>query len=244
MFFKRHDSGLNLHVVSFWMVGLGFIVSCLLVGIHRCHMCCRIKVTLTFDIYLSLALLPFPPWVRRTPPFTPFHQGPLQSEAFLLALEGAGASYSPHTVPGLWAPRIMTLRAWGRRMGAGSRVIAVSFESLSGIPTLFSSLSSAGTCSTGSSCTNRAGLYPLCRRENLGMESIYWPSCIFCLGSSAVWIHPLGLAWWVPAGPSQQRATTRCLSSPWKVSRQLAELCGRLCAVTGSWGYQGLFGVP
>lgn len=85
--------------------------------------------------------------------------------------------------------------------------------------------------------------YPLCRRENLGMESIYWPSCIFCLGSSAVRIHPLGLACWVSAGPSQERATTRCFSSPWKVSRQLAELCGRLCAVTGSWGYQGLFGV-
>lgn len=45
-------------------------------------------------------------------------------------------------------------------------MIAVSFESLSGIPTLFSSLSSAGVCSIGSSCTNRAGLPPVSQRES------------------------------------------------------------------------------
>lgn len=170
-------------------------IFCILVGMHTYHICCRIKITLTFEVYLSLTLFPSPPWVGRMPPAS---VGPLQSEVFQLALENAGTSYSPHTLLwflGIWRYRCQRV---GKRMGGRqSRVIAV-YPGVTpfAAPSLQHGLAWAWL------------LYFILRESE---DGIYMLACLhlrclhFLFGfTPTVWICLLGIAWWAP--PSALKA--------------------------------------
>lgn len=123
---------------------------------HTYPTCCRIKITLTFDVYLSLALFPFPPWVRRTAPGQSISTGTSAARALPACLRGCWEHLTlPCTALHFWVLDITTTRGWGGGMGGGQSRVIVYFSE----PFLDShTFSSSFSCSAGSSCTSRATL--------------------------------------------------------------------------------------